>query len=91
MVTKKWFAGTYKFTNTQINQSYNTTYTEEDPSLGIFYDDNGSFESIGLSSYKTMKIVNNTYYLKEIYLDEENEDAPPEFSKETYTLIKINN
>ena len=90
LVTRKWFAGTYRFTDTQTNQSYNTTYTEEGPSLRMFYDDSGSFESIGLS-YKILKIVNNTYYIKEIYLDEEDEDAPPKFSKETHTLVKVNN
>ncbi|AIZ42463.1 SH3 domain-containing protein [Cellulophaga baltica] len=88
IVTRKWFAGTYKFTNTKTNESYNRIFTENDSSLRIFYDENDSFESIKLD-YRIIKIVDNTYYLKEIYLDEENEEAPAEFSKETYTLTKI--
>ena len=88
-VTQKWFAGTYMLTNTQTNESYPITFTKDYSSLRIFYGENESFESIRLD-YRILKIVNNTYYLKEIYLDQENEEAPPEFSNETYTLTKIN-
>ena len=90
LITRKWFAGTYKLTNTQTNKSYNITYTKDRPGLRIFYDEKESFESIRLD-YKIVKIINGTYYLKEMYLDEEDEEAPAKFSTETYTLTKINN
>jgi len=90
IVTRKWFAGTYKLMNTKTSESYSRTFTENDPSLRIFYDENDSFESIGLD-YRITKIVDNTYYLKYIYLDEENEEAPPKFSSEIYTLTKVEN